>query len=211
MNPKSFRNANTVITVFGICVFLVVALIPLAAKSYPPAVGITGKSENCLSCHVDNGPWKDDANTIIDVVDKESGKSLKQSDGTFLIEAKRGMTRTVLTIMGRTGQEASESPLRNAWLYVDPSTIQSSSLSKFAPGWEVNLPMACRIVGDKQPGYENARITVLPMTVRPTDSARDSEMLLQAMFTKGESVKGNAKEGLIGSYFERRVRLRVID
>ena len=211
MNSRTFPNELTALTVMCICLFLAVALIPLAAKSYPPAVGITGKSQNCLGCHVDNGPWKDDASTIIDVLDKDSGKSLKQSDGTFLIEVKRGFARTVLTIMGRTAHGESDPPLRNAWLFVDPATIQSSSLSKFAPGWEVNLPMACRIVGDKQPGYENARVTVLPMTVRPTDAARDGEILLQAMFTKGESIKGNAKEGLIGSYFERRVRLKRID
>src|SRR4030067_64155 len=110
MNSRTFSNELTALTLMCICLCLAVALIPLAAKSYPPAVGITGKSQNCLGCHVDNGPWKDDASTIIDVLDKDSGKSLKQSDGTFLIEVKRGFARTVLTIMGRTAHGESDPP-----------------------------------------------------------------------------------------------------
>ena len=35
------------------------------AYAYPPGVGILTNSPNCLSCHVNNGPWKDDDNTII--------------------------------------------------------------------------------------------------------------------------------------------------
>ena len=179
--------------------------------AYPPAVGILGKSKDCLSCHVQNGPWKDDGKTIIDIIDRDTKKSFKQPDGSFLIEARRGEIKTVLTVIGRTQDDTEEPPYRNAWLYIDPKTIESSSLSKFAPGWDVNLPMACRIVGDKLEGSEGTKITVLPMTIRPTDSARDSELVLQVMLTKGESVKGKAKEGMLGSYFERKVRLKVSD
>ncbi len=179
------------------------------AFAYPPAVGILGKAENCLACHVSNGPWKDDAMTIIDIVDRETKESFKQPDGSFLIKAKRGEIKTVLTVIGRSKGDTEEAPYRNAWLYVDPQTIGSASLSKFAPGWDVNLPMACRIVGDKMKGYEGASITVLPMSIRPTDAAQDSEMVLQVMLTRGESVKGKQKEGLIGSYFERKVHLVV--
>jgi len=39
------------------------------AFAYPPAVGILAKSKNCLACHVNNGPWKDDKSTIIDIID----------------------------------------------------------------------------------------------------------------------------------------------
>ena len=94
---------------------------------------------------------------------------------------------------------------------MDPKTIESTSLSKFASGWDVNLPMSCRIVGDLLEGYEGSKITALPMTVRATDAAQDSELTLQVMLTRGESVKGKPKEGMIGSYFERRVILRVVD
>jgi hypothetical protein len=94
---------------------------------------------------------------------------------------------------------------------VDPATIETGSLSKFAPGWEVNLPMSCRIVGDKLELYEGATLTVLTMILRATDAARDAELTLQVMFTKGESVKGKPKEGMIGSYFERKVKLKVAD
>jgi hypothetical protein len=47
------------------------------------------------------------------------------------------------------------------------------------------------------------------MTLRPGDDARDAEIELQVMLTRGESVKGKPQEGMIGSYFERKVRLKV--
>ena len=181
------------------------------ASAYPPGVGILGKAKNCLDCHLNNGPWKDDANTIIDILDRETKKSVKQPDGSFLIEVRRGAIKTVLTVIGRKKEDTAEAPYRNAWLYVDPKTIESTSLSKFAPGWEVNLPMSCRIVGDPLEGYEGAKITALPMSIRPSDAAQDAELTLQVMLTKGESVKGQPKEGMIGSYFERKVKLRVVD
>ena len=181
------------------------------ASAYPPGVGILGKAKNCLDCHLNNGPWKDDANTIIDILDRETKKSVKQPDGSFLIEVRRGEIKTVLTVIGRKKEDTAEAPYRNAWLYVDPKTIESTSLSKFAPGWEVNLPMSCRIVGDPLEGYEGAKITALPMSIRPSDAAQDAELTLQVMLTKGESVKGQPKEGMIGSYFERKVKLRVVD
>lgn len=112
------------------------AIGPADSFAYPPAVGILGKATNCLSCHVSNGPWKDDDRAIIDILDKDTRRLLQRPDNSFLIEVKRGQVRTVLTVIGvRTAAEI-EAPLRNAWLYVDPRTIGSSSLSKFAPGWE---------------------------------------------------------------------------
>ncbi|MEW6456088.1 MAG: hypothetical protein AB1410_05155 [Acidobacteriota bacterium] len=179
--------------------------------SYPPAVGILGKSKNCLSCHVNNGPWKDDGKTIIDILDKDTNKSLKQPDGSFLISVKRNKIKTVLTLIGCLKEDNIEAPYRNAWLYVDPNTIETTSLSKFSPGWDVNLPMGCRIVGDEFEGLEGAKVSVLPMSIRPTDSAQDSELILQVMLTKGESVKAKPGEGMMGNYFERKVRLKVID
>ena len=192
-----------------ISAMVLVAVHSKEAFSYPPAVGILGKSKNCLSCHVSNGPWKDDGKTIIDVLDKDTRKSFKQPDGSFEIEVKRGETKTVLTVIGRSGEDQEEGPSRNAWLYVDPRTIGSTSLTKFAPGWDVNLPMACRIVGDKLAGYDGATLTVLPMSIRPNDAALDAGIMLQVLLTRGESVKGKPKEGLIGNYFERTVKLKV--
>ncbi len=179
--------------------------------SYPPAVGIVGKSKNCLVCHANNGPWQDEKSTIIDILDKETKKSLKQADSSFLIEVQRGEIRTVLTVIGRKKGDKAEAPYRNAWLYVDPRRIKSNSLSKFAPGWSVNLPMACRIVGDKLGGFEEAKITALPMSIRPGDDAQDTELQLQVMLTRGESVKGKAKKGMKGNYFERIIRLKVLE
>ena len=200
----------TVILVTLTWVTLILESTP-EALSYPPAVGILGKSKDCLSCHVNNGPWKNDEKTIIDIIVKETKQSLKQAEGSFLISVKRNQILTVLTVIGRTKGDKEEAPYRNAWLYVDPKTIGSSSLSKFAPGWDVNLPMSCRIVGDTLKGFEGAKITVLPMTIRPSDAAQDAELDLQVMLTKGESIKGNAKKGMVGSYFERVVRLKVIE
>jgi hypothetical protein len=157
---------------------------------------------------VSNGPWADEGRTLVDLLDAETKTSLKQADGSFLIAVGRGQARTVLSVIGRPKGEPSP-PRRNAWLYVDPTQIKTSALSKFAPGWDVNLPMSCRVVGDVIEGYEGAYVTVLPMTVRPGDAARDTELELQVMITAGESVKGKAREGLVANYLVRRILLRV--
>ena len=181
------------------------------AHAYPPGVGILGNSKNCMSCHTNNGLWKDNHQLVIDILDMNTKKSLKQPDGTFLIEAKRWEQKNVLTVIGwlKEKENSESASYRNAWLYIDPTTIGTQSLSKFAPNWDVNLPMSCRVVGDKLPGFENADITSLPMTIQPLGHAKDAELQLQVMLTKGESVKGNAKEGMIGNYFERKVVLKI--
>lgn len=183
-------------------------LVSSSAYGYPPAVGILAANRSCVSCHVNNGSWTDEEHTIIDVLDANTKDSLKREDGSFLIEVRRGETFTVLTVIGRTKEEVSP-PIRNAWLYIDPSQMETSALSKFAPGWDVNLPMACRIVGDKIERYEGGYITVLPMTIRPSDAARNSELELQVMLTSGESIKGKPSEGLISNYSMRKVLLQV--
>ena len=180
-----------------------------AAYAYPPAVGILSNSKNSMSCHTSNGRWKEEEKLIIDILDMETKKSLKQPDGSFLIEVKRWEQKTVLTVIGQKKDKSVTEPYRNAWLYIDPATIGTNSLSKFAPGWDVNLPMSCRLVGDKLPGYDDADITSLPMTIQPLSNAKNAELQLQAMLTKGESVKGNAQEGMLGNYFERKVILKV--
>jgi hypothetical protein len=178
---------------------------------YPPAVGILGKSKSCLGCHLNNGPWIDEEKTTIEILDKETGKSLRQSDGSFLIEVKRGTQRTLMTVIGRPKNDIAPAPYRNAWLYIDPAQIESTSLSKFAPGWDVNIPMSCRLVGDKFSGYESLNITALPMTIQPLDNARDTDIQLQVMLTGGESVKDDPKKGMEGNYFVRNVKLAVVE
>jgi hypothetical protein len=181
-----------------------------SASAYPPGVGILTKNRSCSSCHRSNGPWTDEARTVIDVVDAQTRKSLRAPGGVFRLEVPRGEMRTVLTVIGRQKGDP-QSLRRNAWLYVDPTQIGTSALSKFAAGWDVNLPMACRIVGDTLEGYGDAQLTVLPMTVRPTDAARDAELELQVMLTAGEAVKGNANQGLISNLAVRKVLLKVLD
>jgi len=198
-----------------------IALLPFAilislaltqnAFSYPPAVGILGKAKSCMSCHVNNGPWTDEKNVIIDVIDQETMKSLRQPDGSFLLEVKRGQQRTVLTVIGQTQDDGTPAPYRNAWTYIDSARIRTSSVSKFAAGWAVNLQMSCRLVGDKVSGFEGAKITALPMTIQPLDDAKEAELQLQVMLTKGESIKGNPKKGMLGNYFERKVILKVVE
>ncbi|OGU46087.1 MAG: hypothetical protein A2X68_12015 [Ignavibacteria bacterium GWC2_56_12] len=181
------------------------------AFAYPPGVGILSKAKNCLVCHANNGPWSDEDRTIIDIVAVDSKQSFRQSDGSFLLQVKRNEPMTVRTVIGRKKHAQQPAPYRIAWMYVDSTTIGTSSLSKFAPGWEVNLQLACRIVGDPLEGNEDATLTVLPMIIRPLDAARNAELTLQVMLTMGESVKGKAKEGMIANYFERRVKLVVLE
>ena len=180
------------------------------AYAYPPAVGIIGNSKNCLACHSDNGPWRDKGQTIIDILDKSTKKSLLQHDGAFLIEVKRNEVANILTVIGRSADDKADAPYRNAFLYIDPTTIGTTSLSKFAPGWNVNLSMSCRLVGDKLEGYESAKITVVSSSIRPTNGARDAELLLQVLLSKGGTEKGNAT-AMISNYYEKKVKLKVIN
>ena len=179
--------------------------------AYPPGVGILSKSKNCLACHANNGPWNSESKIVVDIIEKDSKKSFRQPDGTFLLQVKRNEQLTVRTVIGYRKNPNETAPYRNGWIYIDPATIESTSLSKFASGWDVNLQMACRVVGDALDGVEDANVTVLPMTIRPSDAARDAKIVLQFMLTRGESVKGKGKEGMIGNYFERSVTLKVID
>ena len=121
---------------------MVVLFLPTAVVAYPPAVGIAGKSRSCTECHASNGPWKDKARTIIDILDAKTRRSLRQPDGRFMISVERGKTRKVITVIGRRAGDKRSAPTRNAWLYVDPKRIETASLSKFAPGWGVNRPMS---------------------------------------------------------------------
>ena len=204
-------------TMFFAVLLLLATVIPFLnpdsqqAYAYPPGVGILSTAKNCLARHANNGPWTGEGKTIIDIIGKDSKKSFRQPDGSFLLQVKRHEPLTVRTVIGYKKNDANVAPYRNGWIYVDPTTIESSSLSKFAPGWDVNLQASCRLVGDNLEGYEDFDLSVLPMTIRPSDSARDADIILQGMLTRGESVKGKAKEGMVGKYFERTVKLKVLD
>ena len=192
---------------------LLIALLGAAdnALAYPPAVGILGKSRSCTTCHASNGPWKDEDKTIVDVLDAATHRSLRQADGRFLLRVERGKTATVLTGIGRAQGDTVAQPTRNAWLYVDPAQLETEALSKFAPGWDVNLPMSCRIVGDQVAEYPGAALTALPMTVRPGDAARNAELELQAMLTSGGPGKGKPDDWLRTNYLVRKLTLEVVD
>jgi hypothetical protein len=190
---------------------LAVWLLPSAASAYPPAVGIVGQSRSCTECHASNGPWLDGEAAIVDVLAAGTRQSLRQPDGRFLLEVERGRTATVITVIGRQVGDSAPPPLRNAWLYVDPTRLETSALSKFAPGWDVNLPMSCRIVGDDVPEYPGATVTALPMTLRAGDAAAEAELELQVMLKSGESVKGEPNARLISNYLVRKLILRVLE
>jgi len=182
--------------------------LPVAA--YPPGVGILGKARNCMACHASDGPWQDDGNLIADLLDKKTGKSLRQKDGSFLITAKPEQSRTVLVVLGRSNGISSPVPNRNGWIFVDPTLIERDFPgSKFAPGWDADLNMSCRLTGDNLEAYKGAKITVLPMTVRPSGAAKDAGIEWQFLLSSGEAVKGDAKQGLIQNYFYRKVWLKV--
>ncbi len=203
--------------IFIAALLFVVAVVPSfnpesrEAYAYPPGVGILSKSKNCLACHANNGPWSDETKIVVDIIEKDSKKSYRQTDGSFLLQARRNELLTVRTVIGYRKDSKEVAPQRNGWIYIDPTTIESSSLSKFAPAWDVNLQMSCRLVGDNLEGYEEFNLSVLPMTIRPSDGARDAELLLQGMLTRGESIKGKGKEGMIGNYFEKKLKLKVLD
>jgi len=180
------------------------------ALAYPPAVGILGKARNCTTCHASDGPWKEGANLIVDLLDSETGKSLREKDGSFLISAKPEQRRTVLVMLGWAKGDTAPFPHRNGWIFVDPALINRDHVgSKFPSGWEADLTMSCRLVGDAHKAHEGAKISVLPMTLRPTGAAKDADVEWQILITGGDAVKGDAKQGLVQNYFERKVRLKV--
>jgi hypothetical protein len=94
------RETNMRYTIAIVLTLLCLTVFSLRLGAYPPAVGILGEAKNCLSCHIDDGPWEDDGTIIVDIVDKETRASLKQADGSFLIKAKRGEMKTVTAMPG---------------------------------------------------------------------------------------------------------------
>lgn len=204
-------KTKAILCIVGAAIPAAVALLATSpAGAYPPAVGIIGKFRNCAACHTDNGPWKDDGNQILDLVDRETGKSLRQADGSFLVSAKPGQARKLMVVVGRAKGDKEPAPNRNGWTFVDPQLIERGGFgSKFAAGWDVDLPLSCRLVGDNMKGYDGASVSALPLTVRPTESARDGELEWQVLMTRGTAVKGDANQGLEQNNFVRKVTFKV--
>ncbi len=109
------------------------AILAPPVLAYPPAVGIIGPSRDCLACHADNGPWKDEKGIVIDIIDKVSGKSLKQEDGSFLIAARRG--------------EADAIPM-----IVRPDGTNNGAWFKYGHLWLQNEDTGYDVVLDGRPG-----------------------------------------------------------
>jgi hypothetical protein len=177
----------------------------------PPAVGMASNSKSCISCHANTGPWQEGASLILDILDKSTMASLRQPDGSFQINCKRGQTASVITVLGYQPQENLPVPHRNGWIFVDTTLIGTPAVSKFAAGWEADIIYGCKIVGDKSALYPDAAIATAPLTIRPLESAKDADISLQVLMTAGEAVKNKPKEGLQSNYFIRTVRLRVVD
>lgn len=196
------------IFVIGIMLITMAVLSADVSFAYPPAVGVTGNSPNCLSCHVENGPWEDDDMAAVDILDKATGKSLRQGDGSFMLSAHRNEPKTIMVVLGRRAGDTEEPPTRNGWIFVDH---QASTMTKFPEGWQANVQFGCRVVGDTMTGFEGARVTIAPMTLVAGEDARDAELTLHAMISKGTGVKGKAKEGLISNFLDRKLKLKIIE
>ena len=57
---------------------------------------------------------EDESTSIVDVLDAATRRSLRQRDGSFLIEVERGQVATVLSVIGRRNGGTAP-PLHNAW------------------------------------------------------------------------------------------------
>jgi len=113
-----------------------------AGYAYPPAVGIVGPGRNCLSCHANNGPWTEEAKVIVDLLDKDTGKSLKQPDGTFLVQAKRNEATTLVTVIGRAVTFAVSKPFA-----VSPTRRQAMGRFTSQPGANLDNAAVSSVVG----------------------------------------------------------------
>lgn len=172
--------------------------------SYPTAP-IVGRNTTCLNCHKNTGPWQDEAKAIIEILDPQTGQSLKQKDGSFLIAAKRNEVKSVQMVFGVTG-DTEKVPECISWCLVDPVEQRqgSDASNKFAPHWEVNAQYGGRFVGDKVKGYEAHKVVASTMSLRATEKAKDGALVLQVLFPV-------AFRGLDGNYFEKKVTLKITD
>lgn len=196
---------------FSRVILVIVSIVVLVCRSvaYPPAVGIMGPSPDCLTCHINNGKWIEDEFLIVDILDKETKQSLKQPDGSFLLEFPRNKSKTVLCVIGRLVEDPNPPPFRNSWIFFDPKMVDKPTLSKFLPGWEVNATYGCRLVGDKLDLYPGAALTVTSMTVKPTERAGNGTITWLLALTTGDPPKGKPAEGMLGNYYEYQVKLRI--
>ncbi|MFQ5797696.1 MAG: hypothetical protein ACE5H0_03265 [Bacteroidota bacterium] len=147
----------------------------------------------------------DESKIIIDIVDPETRKSFRQTDGSFLIQVKRNTERRVLSVFGVRPTEKFP-PDMVGWLYVDPNELANAPESslKFGPGWQVNRPFCGKRLNERVAGYEGEHLASITMTIMPAAMAADAEVKLQIVF------KSLARR-LRGNYYEKNVQLRVMD
>lgn len=187
---------------------LLISLATLALLSIAwswPGSPLEGRQKSCATCHADRDRWVDESKIIIDIVDPVTRKSFRQNDGSFLIEVKRNTERRVLSVFGVTPAEKFP-PDVVGWLYVDPSELANAPESglKFAPGWQVNRPFCGKRLNERVDGYEGEHLASITMTLMPTETAGDAEVKFQVLFK-------SLGRGLQANYYEKNVKLKVID
>ncbi len=185
---------------------LVFAVTTFASNAWCwPGSPLEGRQKSCATCHAVRDRWVDENKIIIDIVDPVTRKSFRQNDGSFLIEVKRNTERRVLSVFGAKPTEKYP-PDMVGWLYVDPNELADAPESslKFASGWRVNRPFCGKRLNERVDGYEGDHLASITMTIMPTAPAVDGEVKLQVVFK-------SLARGLRGNYYEKNVKLKVID
>lgn len=188
----------------GTAVVLTTVAFVSAAWSWPGSP-LEGRQKSCATCHAERDRWVDESKIVIDIVDPVTRKSFRQNDGSFLIEVKRNTERRVLSVFGVTPAEKFP-PDMVGWLYVDPNELANAPESslKFAPGWQVNRPFCGKRLNERVDGYEGEHLASITMTLMPTETADDAEVKFQVLFK-------SLGRGLQANYYEKNVKLKVID
>lgn len=199
------RKKNTAAAAIVSVITIVVLVAGDDAARGWPAASLQSRDRDCTSCHQAADSWTDTARVIIDIVDPQTGTSYEAADGAFDIAVRRGEELRVKSVFGvRQGHQFP--PEMVGWLYASPALLKKAPESdpKFAPGWQVNRSFCMKRLVEEVKGFPGNQLAAVPMTIRPLDNAEDATISLQVLF------KSSAR-GLAGDYFERDVRLRVID
>jgi hypothetical protein len=191
---------------FGITLMLIL-LAGYSTRVFSwPAAPLEGRQKNCLSCHLNTGPWDDEEKVIIEMRDPKTGTSFREGDGSFRIPVVSGGERRVQVVLGVEPTYAWI-PKLTGWLFVHPEALQKESESspKFAPKWEANRTYCGKRLGETVKGFEGKKVTAITMTIRPLkgakyETAKYETILLQVLFKSGDRTK-------VGNYYERKVHL----
>lgn len=204
MNNLVKQSRIWVFAIIGTLSCLVAIIAPLHVSAWP-AASLEGRQANCLGCHVENDTWQDSSGIVIDIIDPATGTSYRQPDGSFAITVKRNTELRVKSVFG-VSPGMQFPPDTVGWLYVDPGELQNAPEAglKFAPGWLVNRPFCGKRLVETVDGYIGNRLAAITMTLKPLENAQDAEIQLQVLF------KSNAR-GMEGSYYQKKVLLKVLD